>query len=216
VLEFALQEAFDFGHGHVGTEHLLVGLLREQGIAANALAAAGIDLGAVTKQLPARGPAAEAAGLERSPFSRFTDRSRQAMDLARVHSLRLNHDYIDTGHMLLGLLDEGSGVAADVLKALRVDPEVIRSGVQRLVSPGPARVTQKQLPFTPAAKRALEFTLEEARGLGHDYLGTEHLLLGLIRERKGSAARVLASLGVSYEDARRTVVELLGPPGPPV
>jgi ATP-dependent Clp protease ATP-binding subunit ClpA len=143
-------------------------------------------------------------------FDRFTDRARKALGFSRQEAQRLDHDYIGAEHILLGLIDEGSGVAADALKNLGVDPERIRQEIEKLVSHGTRMVTMGQLPFTPRAKRALEFALEEAHSLGHNYIGTEHLLLGLIREQEGIAAQVLENLGVRVEDAREQVRGLLG------
>jgi len=143
-------------------------------------------------------------------FDRFTDRARKVMGLARQEAQRFNHDYIGTEHILLGLIQEGSGVAADVLKNLDVDPKKIRQEIEKLVSHGTTMVTMGQLPFTPRAKKVLELALEEASNLGHNYIGTEHLLLGLIREQEGIAAQVLQNLNVRLEDVREEVLELLG------
>ncbi|MCZ6574014.1 MAG: NDP-hexose 4-ketoreductase, partial [Planctomycetota bacterium] len=143
-------------------------------------------------------------------FDRFTDRARKVMGLARQEAQRFNHDYIGTEHILLGLIQEGSGVAADVLKNLDVDLKRIRQEVEKLVSHGTTMVTMGQLPFTPRAKKVLELALEEASNLGHNYIGTEHLLLGLIREQEGIAAQVLQNIKVRLEDVREEVLELLG------
>ena len=143
-------------------------------------------------------------------FDRFTDRARKVMGLARQEAQRFNHDYIGTEHILLGLIQEGSGVAADVLKSLDVDLKKIRQEVEKLVSHGTTMVTMGQLPFTPRAKKVLELALEEASNLGHNYIGTEHLLLGLIREQEGIAAQVLQNIKVRLEDVREEVLELLG------
>ena len=149
-------------------------------------------------------------------FDRFTDRARKVMGLARQEAQRFNHDYIGTEHMLLGLVQEGSGVAAAVLKNLDVDPKKIRHEVEKLVSSGTTMVQVGQLPFTPRAKNVLELSLEEATNLGHTYIGTEHLLLGLIRESEGIAAQVLRNLKVKLDDVREEVLELLGAePGDP-
>jgi ATP-dependent Clp protease ATP-binding subunit ClpC len=143
-------------------------------------------------------------------FDRFTDRARKVMGFSRQEAQRWNHDYIGTEHILLGLIDERSGVAADVLKNLDVDPKKIRQEVGKLLSHGTAMVTTGYLPFTPAAKKVLELSLEEASNLGHNYIGTEHLFLGLIREQQGIAAQVLEKINLRFEDARAEVLELLG------
>ncbi len=143
-------------------------------------------------------------------FDRFTDRARKVMGLARQEAQRFNHEYIGTEHILLGLIQEGSGVAANVLRNLDVDPEKIRVEVEKIVQDGPTMVTMGQLPFTPRAKKVLELASEEASNLRHNYIGTEHLLLGLIRENEGVAAQVLMNLGLKLEDVREEVLELLG------
>src|SRR5262245_39802304 len=147
-------------------------------------------------------------------FDRFTERARKVMTLARQEAQKLNNDYIGTEHILLGLVQEGSGVAAQVLKNLDVDLKKVRGEVERLVEPGTGPVQGNQLPFTPRAKRVLELAMEEAQTLGHNYIGTEHLLLGLIRESDGPAAHVLQNLGVKPEDVREEVVDLLGADAP--
>jgi ATP-dependent Clp protease ATP-binding subunit ClpC len=143
-------------------------------------------------------------------FDRFTDRARKVMGLARQEAQRLNHEYIGTEHILLGLVQEESGVAANVLKNMDVDLKKIRIEVEKLVQSGGATVTMGQLPFTPRAKKVLEYALEEASQLGHNYIGTEHLLLGLLRESDGVAAQVLLNLGLKLEEVRDEVLELLG------
>ena len=143
-------------------------------------------------------------------FDRFTDRARKVMGLAKAEAQRLNHEYIGTEHILLGLVQEGSGIAAKVLKNLEVDLKKIRQEVEKLIPHGPPTVTMGQLPFTPRAKKVLELAVEEASNLGHNYIGTEHLLLGLIRVSEGVAAQVLMNLGLKLEEVREEVHELLG------
>jgi ATP-dependent Clp protease ATP-binding subunit ClpC len=143
-------------------------------------------------------------------FDRFTDRARKVMSLARQEAERLNHDYIGTEHILLGLVHEGSGVAANVLENLEVDLEKVRLEVEKLVKPAPDVVTMGQLPFTPRAKKVLEYAIDEARALDHNYVGTEHLLLGLLREQEGLAAQVLMNLALKLEEVRAEVLDFLG------
>ncbi|MFG0316326.1 MAG: Clp protease N-terminal domain-containing protein, partial [Planctomycetota bacterium JB042] len=143
-------------------------------------------------------------------FDRFTDRARKVMNLAKQEAQRLNHEYIGTEHILLGLIQEGSGVAASVLKNLGIDLKKIRAEIEKIVKGSPTMVTMGSLPFTPRAKKVLELSLEEASQLGHNYIGTEHLLLGLIKENEGIAARVLTNLGVKLEEVREEVLEFLG------
>uniref|UniRef100_A0A7C4QL93 ATP-dependent Clp protease ATP-binding subunit n=1 Tax=Schlesneria paludicola TaxID=360056 RepID=A0A7C4QL93_9PLAN len=143
-------------------------------------------------------------------YERFTDRARKVMQLANQEAQRFNHEYIGTEHILLGLVKEGSGVAANVLKNLDVDLRKIRLEVEKIVQSGPDMVTMGKLPHTPRAKKVIEYAMEEARNLNHNYVGTEHLLLGLIREQEGVAAQVLMNLGLKLEDVREEVLNLLG------
>jgi ATP-dependent Clp protease ATP-binding subunit ClpC len=143
-------------------------------------------------------------------FERFTDRARKVMALANQEAQRFNHEYIGTEHILLGLVKEGSGVGANVLKNLDVDLRKVRLEVEKLVKSGPDMVTMGKLPQTPRAKKVIEYAIEEARNLNHNYVGTEHLLLGLLREHEGVAAQVLMNLGLKLEEVREEVLNLLG------
>jgi len=143
-------------------------------------------------------------------FERFTDRARKVMALANQEAQRFNHEYIGTEHILLGLVKEGSGVGATVLKNLDVDIKKLRLEVEKLVKSGPDMVTMGKLPQTPRAKKVIEYAIEEARSLNHNYVGTEHILLGLLRESEGIAAQVLMNLGLKLEEVRQEVLNLLG------
>ncbi len=146
-------------------------------------------------------------------FERFTDRARKVMALANQEAQRFNHEYIGTEHVLLGLVKEGSGVGANVLKNLEVDLRKVRLEVEKLVKSGPNMVTMGKLPQTPRAKKVIEYAIEEARNLNHNYVGTEHLLLGLLREQDGVAAQVLMNLGLKLDEVREEVLNLLGASG---
>ncbi len=143
-------------------------------------------------------------------YERFTERARKVMHLANQEAQRFNHEHIGTEHVLLGLVKEGSGVAANVLKNLDVDLRKIRVEVEKIVQSGPDMVTMGKLPQTPRAKKVIEYAIEEARNLNHNYVGTEHLLLGLLREQEGVAAQVLTNLGLKLEEVREEVLNLLG------
>jgi ATP-dependent Clp protease ATP-binding subunit ClpC len=132
------------------------------------------------------------------------------MALANQEAQRFNHEYIGTEHILLGLVKEGSGVGANVLKNLGVDLHKVRMEVEKLVKTGPDMVTMGKLPQTPRAKKVIEYAIEEARNLNHNYVGTEHLLLGLLREHDGVAAQVLMNLGLKLDEVREEVLNLLG------
>ena len=146
----------------------------------------------------------------RTMFERLTDRARKVMALANQEAQRFNHEYIGTEHILLGLVKEGSGVGANVLKHLEIDLRKVRLEVEKLVKSGPDMVTMGKLPQTPRAKKVIEYAIEEARSLNHNYVGTEHLLLGLLREQDGVAAQVLMNLGLKLDDVREEVLNLLG------
>ena len=141
---------------------------------------------------------------------KFTERVRKVIYLAREEAARLQHDYIGTEHLLLGVIREGEGIAATVLNNLGLDLDKIRQEVENMVSASGGTMTIGEIPFTPRAKRVLELAVEEARSLGHNYVGTEHLLLGLIREGEGVAAKVLLELGVDRKRVREETLKLLG------
>src|SRR5256712_11368958 len=143
-------------------------------------------------------------------FERFTDRARKVMALANQEAQRFNHEYIGTEHILLGLVKEGSGVGANVLKNLDVDLRKVRLEVEKLVKSGPDMGAVGNLAQAPRAKKVIEYAIEEARNLNHNYVGTEHLLLGLLREPDGVAAQVLMNLGLKLEEVREEVLNLLG------
>jgi len=143
-------------------------------------------------------------------FERFTDRARKVMALANQEAQRFNHEYIGTEHILLGLVKEGSGVGATVLKNLDVDIKKLRLEIEKHVKSGPDMVTMGKLPQTPRAKKVIEYAIEEARSLNHNYVGTEHILLGILRESEGIAAQVLLDIGLKLEEVRQEVLNLLG------
>jgi ATP-dependent Clp protease ATP-binding subunit ClpC len=143
-------------------------------------------------------------------FNRFTERARRVILLAKEEAKRFNHDYIGTEHLLLGLIREGEGVAAAVLMSLGLDPTKIRMEVEKLVQPGSSASVSGDIPFTPKAKKAIELSMEEARQLGHNYIGTEHLLLGLIKEGEGVASEVLLNLGLDAGKVKDEVMQILG------
>jgi ATP-dependent Clp protease ATP-binding subunit ClpC len=144
-------------------------------------------------------------------YERFTDRARKVIKLAGQEARRFSHEYIGTEHILLGLIKEGSGVAANVLKNLDLDHLMIRAAIEKLVLDGPELVSWRKLPLTPRAKKVIEYSKEEARSLNHNYVGTEHILLGLLREQEGVAAVVLTNLGLKLEEVRQEVLNVLGP-----
>ncbi len=141
-------------------------------------------------------------------FERFTDRARRVVVLAQEEARMLNHNYIGTEHILLGLIHEGEGVAAKALESLGISPEAVRSQVEEIIGQG-QQAPSGHIPFTPRAKKVLELSLREALQLGHNYIGTEHILLGLIREGEGVAAQVLVKLGADLNKVRQQVIQLL-------
>ncbi|MCD4812519.1 ATP-dependent Clp protease ATP-binding subunit [bacterium] len=143
-------------------------------------------------------------------FDKFTERAKKIINLAREEAARLGHDYIGTEHLLLGLIKEGGGVASAVLENLGLDLERIKLEVEKSINMGGGTMTLGEVPFTPRAKKVLELALEEAQALGHNYIGTEHILLGLIREGEGVASRVLERFNLRIEKAREMTIYLLG------
>ncbi len=141
-------------------------------------------------------------------FERFTDRARRVIVLAQEEAKMLNHNYIGTEHILLGLIHEGEGVAAKALEQLEISLDDVREQVTEIIGPG-QQPPAGHIPFTPRAKKVLELSLREALQLGHNYIGTEHILLGLIREGEGVAAQVLQKLGADLNRVRQTVIQLL-------
>ncbi len=233
VIELAVDEARRLGHHYIGTEHLLLGLVREgEGIAAGVLESLGVNLERVRAEtvrvLAQLGPSAstvedatesaegtsngseQGAQPGRGPdrFDKFTDRARKVLTLAQEEATRFNHNYIGTEHLLLGLVREGEGVAAKILSNLGVELNRVRSAVEFIIGRGD-RMLVGEIGLTPRAKRVIELAVDEERRLGHHYVGTEHLLLGLIREGEGVAAGVLESLGVNLEKARAQTIQVL-------
>ena len=145
-------------------------------------------------------------------FERFTERARQVVVLAQEEARTLKHNYIGTEHILLGLLREEEGLAARVLEGLEITVEEVRAQVIRIVGSG-EEVTSGQIPFTPRAKKVLELALREALSLGHNYIGTEHILLGLVRENEGVAARILPDFDADSEKIRNEIIRMLSGPG---
>ena len=141
-------------------------------------------------------------------FERFTDRARRVVVLAQEEARMLNHNYIGTEHILLGLIHEGEGVAAKALESLGISLEGVRAQVEEIIGQG-QQAPSGHIPFTPRAKKVLELSLREALQLGHNYIGTEHILLGLIREGEGVAAQVLVKLGADLNRVRQSVIQLL-------
>jgi ATP-dependent Clp protease ATP-binding subunit ClpC len=142
-------------------------------------------------------------------FERFTDRARRVVVQAQDEARTLNHDFIGTEHLLLGLVGEGKGAAVAALESLGISMEAVRQRVEDIVPPGQVEVRTGHIPFTPRAKKVLELSLSEAKLLGHRYIGTEHILLGLLREGEGVAAQVLGDLGADLDGTRERVVQVL-------
>ncbi len=229
VIELAIDEARRLGQEDIGTEHLLLGMVREgEGIAAGVLESLGVNLEKVRVEtirvLSQLGPIAATAEETTGPtpaevrnppgsapvsrFDKFTERSRKVLTLAQQEATRFNHNYIGTEHLLLGLVREGEGVAAKILANLGVELNRVRDAVELRIGRGD-RMGVDEIGLTPRAKKVMELAVDEARRLGHHYIGTEHLLLGLVREGEGIAAQVLESLGVNLEKVRTQTVQVL-------
>ena len=144
-------------------------------------------------------------------FERFTERARKIMALGNQEAQRFNHEYIGTEHILLGLIKEGTGVGANVLRHMGIDLSKLRKATEKEMTPGPEMVAMGKLPQTPRAKKVIEYAIEEARNLDHNYIGSEHLLLGLLREEDGVAAIALADADVKVDQIREEILTLIGP-----
>src|SRR5882762_8208061 len=144
------------------------------------------------------------------PFDRFNDRAKRVLALAQDEAVRFNHNYIGTEHLLLGLVREGEGVAAQVLNSLGVELSKVRKAVEFIIGRGDATTAPSEITLSPRTKKVIEFSVDEARKLGHSHVGTEHILLGIVREGQGIASGVLESLGVSLEQVRHWVIATLG------
>lgn len=142
-------------------------------------------------------------------YEKFTNKAREAIKCAKKEAERLNHDYIGTEHILLGIVKEGTGIAFNVLENFELDYDKIKNAVEKLAKPSPDTVTVGEIPFTPRAKKVLDYGIEEAKKLEHDYIGTEHLLLGLLRETEGIAIQSLSALGIKVSDIRKEVLRFL-------
>src|SRR5437763_16114859 len=144
------------------------------------------------------------------PFDRFNDRAKRVLALAQDEAIRFNHNYIGVEHLLLGLVREGEGVAARVLDSLGIDLSKMRSSVEVMIGRGKETTSPREITLSPRTKRVIELAIDEARKLGHSHVGTEHLLLGIVREGQGVASGVLESLGVGLEKVRHQVIAALG------
>jgi ATP-dependent Clp protease ATP-binding subunit ClpA len=248
IIEDSINEAHNLGHNYVGTEHLLLGLMREEnGLATRVIAGKGLTLEQVraeirelladnskpdgpqpveqvarwtdraVPELPGKhGDQTDRAGVlpestaEYVNYERFTDRARKVMQLANQEAQRFKHEYIGTLHILLGLVMEGEGVAAHMLKNVGLDLRKIRLEVETIVQPGPCILYMGKLPMTPRAKWLIKGSIEEARSLNHNYVGTEHLLLGLLRDQDSVAGQIFMNLGLNTDQLRERVLKLLG------
>jgi len=143
-------------------------------------------------------------------YERFTDRARKVMQMANQEAMRFNHEYIGTEHILLGIIKEDSGIAANVLKNLDIDLRKVRRQIEQIILGGPKMVPMGNLHETPKVKKVIEYAIDEARAFNHNYVGTEHMLLGLLRENEGVAAVILNNFGLKLEDARQQIRRLLG------
>lgn len=247
VIELAVEEARHLNHHYIGTEHLLLGLIRQgDSIAAGVLTKLGVDLEKARAQTlivlnrgknspsgdaeapfsedvpstasssiipPAEHTALQGQSTQQSgePFDKFTEQARKALSLAQEEAQGFQHNYIGTEHLLLGLLHEDKSLGARVLKNLGVELARVRSAVVFIIGRGD-RIVLGEIGLTPRAKKVLELSIDEAQRMGHERIGTEHILLGLVREGEGIAAGVLTSMGVKLEQVRAETLKALKPP----
>lgn len=219
VLEMAMMEARELDHTYVGTEHILLGLIKEEkGVAAQVLQSFGVVLKNAREETlrllgqGSRDPTAEGRVAQTSVSGggyNFTDRVRKAVQMAREEAARLHHDFVGPEHLLLGVFREGSGVAVASLRRLGLEPNAVRDRLERSLPIGKYSSVGPDLPYSARAKRVLEFALTEARELVHKYVGTEHLLLGILREKTNAGAQSLVASGASLQSVRKAILELL-------
>jgi ATP-dependent Clp protease ATP-binding subunit ClpA len=224
IIGLAIDEARSFGHSHIGTEHLLLGIVREgdESPAAKVLKSLGVDLEKVRHDTIAEigqtsGGVASAftpPARSQGPFDRFNAPAKRVLALAQDEAIRFNHNYIGTEHLLLGLAREGAGVAARTLDALGVTLSKLRTSVEAIMGRGDSTTSPSEITLSPRTKKVIELAIDEARRLGHGDVGTEHLLLGLVREGGHIGSKALESLGVTLESVRDKVIETLGQPQP--
>src|SRR5688500_4816091 len=229
VINNAIDEARKLGHSHVGTEQLLLGIVRQgESTATKVLASAGVELEKVRHQViavvgqrgsaaappPPAAPTASAFGAFTGPFERFNDRAKKVLAYAQDEAIHLNHNYIGTEHLLLGLVREGESVAAKVLNALGVELSKVRTAVEFIIGAGDMPGSPSEITISPRTKKVIELAIDEARKLNHRHVGPEHLLLGLVREGEGIASGVIESLGVTLAKLRQQVLATLGKESP--
>jgi ATP-dependent Clp protease ATP-binding subunit ClpA len=212
VINYAIEESRKLGHSHVGTEHLLLGIVRQgESTAAKILASAGVELEKVRHEtIAALGRKASGGG----PLDRFDHRAKRVLALSQDEAIRFNHNYIGPEHLVLGLSREGEGIAARALEALGVTLSKLRSTVEKVIGRGDSTSSPKEITLSPHTKRVFEFAIEEADKLGRRDVGTEHLLLGLVRHSGHLSGGVLEAAGVSLESVRAKVIELISEPTP--
>jgi ATP-dependent Clp protease ATP-binding subunit ClpA len=218
----AIDEARRLNHYHIGTEHFLLALAQQpQSLAFRALQAHSIDISKVRiASVQTLSQGLSGSGLNpqssqnpgagnRDRFNKFTERARKVLSLAQEEAQRFQHNYIGTEHLLLGLVREGQGVAAQALNNMNVSLDKIRAAVEFIIGSGD-RIVLGEIGLTPRAKKVIELAVDESRRLNHHYIGTEHILLGLVREGQGIAAGVLESLGVKLQALREMILTVLG------
>ena len=230
VLVLAAKEAKSLNHTYVGTEHILLGLLREgDGVAARVLISVGVDIEEVRREILKEinpeypGGTASAKPLETptdidepsvepyEAYNNLTPRAERALAMARQEADRLHHASVGTEHLLLGLIKLGNGVAANVLIGHGLDLETMRLEIANQTGAGPKEMSPANVPCTPGVKRILTRAEQEARSLNHTYIGTEHLLLGVLNENEGVSARALKNLGADVQTIRQVVLKELDP-----
>lgn len=213
VLELSIAEAHRLGHPSAGAADILLGLIAEgQGIASGIIESLGVRLDTLRATVLEEQRIHHASG----PFDRFNDRAKRVLALAQDEAIRMNHNHIAPEHVLLGLLRESEGVAGRVLASVGVDLYRARTEVEGLIGRGDNMTSPSEITLTPRTKKLIELAIDESRALAHGAIGTEHLLLAIVRDPGSNAAEVLRRLGLQVESIRQRVIDALGgaPPNP--
>jgi ATP-dependent Clp protease ATP-binding subunit ClpA len=210
VMQIAREESVRLGNDYVGTQHLLLGLIKEgDGVAVAVMRGMGIDTDELAESIE-RTVTSAGGMMTIGQMLPFTPRAKKVLELAANEARAMSHKYIGTEHLLLGLIKEGDGVAVAVMRGMGIDTDELTESIERAVTSAGGMMTISQmLPFTPRAKKVLELAANEARAMSHKYIGTEHLLLALMKDTESAAANALGAAGLEYDRVKEEIGRVL-------